>query len=210
MSQKTMAVAAVCLIGFAVSSHATPVLSFDIANGTLLNSAQSFSIGWSFTTSQQSTVIALDALDTGGPDGREVRLYDGLGTLIASATVMPSDPQEGSPLFHSHSIAPVTLTASSTYYIVQDVPGGTSAWFGVAAPVTVAEIAYDGPVSVEGLGLNPITDLAAGVLAPGYFGPNFDVAIPEPAAILAFGMGLTALGLVSRRQKPVRTRSSRG
>ncbi|HVZ07728.1 MAG TPA: DUF4082 domain-containing protein [Rhodopila sp.] len=196
------ALAAAAAFGFAASAQATPVLSFSTGTGTVLSSQQDFSVGWSFTTTQASTVVALDAYDP-GRSGTEVRLYDGLGTLVASAMVSTSDPTEGSPLFYSATLTtPVTLDANATYYVVQDLPAGLGAWFTVDTPVTESAITYGAPVSAIGLGMNPTTDLALGTLAPAYFGPNFDItAIPEPVSLLAFGSGIAGLAAIRRRKR---------
>ena len=78
-----------------------------------------FSAGWEFTTNQAIAVNALDAYDPTGTGS--VRLYNSVGTVLASATVTASDPTEGTPiLFYSHAIAPVTLAANTSYFIAQD------------------------------------------------------------------------------------------
>ena len=69
----------------------------------------------SFTTNQAITVVALDAYAVNAA-GNQVRLYDSTGTTLASATVLPTDPIEGSPTqFFSHAITPLSLAAGRTY-----------------------------------------------------------------------------------------------
>ena len=200
-----IAVTIALVAGPPVTVGATPVLSFTPGSGTTVNSAQDFSLGWSFTTSAQgsSIVVSLDALQPAA-NGSEVRLYNSIGTILASALVTNNDPQQGSPGFYSHAIPGVTLAANTTYFIVQDVPALTGALYQVTGITTNPAIAYGDPVGVSGLGGTPTTDLAAGALTPAYFGPNFDVVIPEPAGMAAVASGL--LGLAALRRRASNTR----
>jgi len=192
-------------LGLAASAQAAPVLSFTTGFQSIsVGSQQDYTVGWSFTAKTTSVVIALDALDP-GQTGQEVRLYQGDGTVIASAKVTTGDQQAGTPQFYSHPIAPVTLAANTTYYISQDLPAGLAAWAFVDAPVsTDPAISFEGAVGVLNIGGKPVTDeLSFSVLDPAYFGPNFDLAmssteVPEPADILAFAAGLAGLIFVRR------------
>jgi hypothetical protein len=154
-----------------------------------------YTLGWSFTTNQAFNVGALDAyqIDTGGS---QVRLYNATGTILASATVVSTDPVEGSPFsFYSQAISPVALAAGQTYYIAEDVGSGTGALVAGFGLTTDPAITYGSAVSANGLGNDPTTDVFGGGYDPGYFGPNFDIAtssVPEPATLTLFGIG--ALG----------------
>jgi hypothetical protein len=114
----TTAVMAFGIIGGTAPAAATPVLEFSSGppTGVPPSAGQALTGGWSFTTNRAITITALDALDpTGDGTAGAVRLYDGNGNVLASATVTTSDPQEGSPiLFYSHAIAPVTLAADTS------------------------------------------------------------------------------------------------
>ena len=85
-----------------------------------------YSLGWSFTTNQAITVTALDDLVSSIPSSgsADVRLYDGAGIVLRTATISTSDPVEGTgpAQFYSHAIAPVALAAGTTYYIAADFP----------------------------------------------------------------------------------------
>src|SRR4051812_16400721 len=101
MTHKASAVATTLVtLGLAASAQAAPVLSFSTGRQSIsVDSAQDYTVGWAFTTNTSSVVTALDALDP-GQSGQEVRLYQGNGTVIASAKVTTSDPQAGTPLFY--------------------------------------------------------------------------------------------------------------
>jgi hypothetical protein len=115
-----VAIAVLVTVGSAGVAWAGPVLEFTpTVTGELSSGDQSF--GWSFTTNKAIAVTALDALDpTGSGTAGTVRLYNGSGTVLASARVLTSDPREGSPLFYSQAISPVSLAANTTYCIAED------------------------------------------------------------------------------------------
>lgn len=123
-----------------------------------------------------------------------MRLYDGLGNVLASATITTSDPQEGSPVpFYSQAITPVLLAANTTYYIAEDWAATTTGYGLVTGLTTNSAITYDGAVSAFGQGNDPTTDINGGSDNPAYFGPNFDIStasVPEPSTLVG---GITAL-----------------
>jgi hypothetical protein len=93
-------------------AHASLIM--EIANSQdfadQMNGSPTYTLGWSFTTNQSISVIALDAYDIFG-DGF-VELYDSGGDVLASATLTASGAQEGSPtLFYTQAIRPVVSSA---------------------------------------------------------------------------------------------------
>jgi PEP-CTERM motif len=167
-------------------------------------------VGWSFTTTEAITVTTLDAYDPGA--GEQVRLYDGSGTTLASATVLPTDPTVGSPFaFYSQAITPVTLSANTTYYIAEDTTPSVNLYLAVSGLTTESSITYDH--GVYGIaGSNPLTDSPNGTMyySPDYFGPNFNgnvsltVSSPEPSTFLIAGLGGMAFLVYARRHRRVR------
>jgi hypothetical protein len=184
----------------AAPAIASPVLAF--TSGTQSTFATfTGSAGWYFSTNQAITVTALDTWVVGdGPTTPvTVRLYNSSLTILASATVGPSDPTSGSPTaFYSHAITPVNLAAGTTYYLAQDV---SLVDVSVTGLVTNPAINYLGGLRSAGT-VTPLTDGLGGVVAPAYFGPNFEIAsVPEPGTLYSLGAGLSVVVFLCRRRR---------
>jgi hypothetical protein len=143
------------------------------------------SAGSSFSTNDPVSVTALDAFDPTGSDG-QVRLYNGVGTVLASATVTTSDPQEGWPIpFYSQPITPVSLAAGETYYIAEDFAPSTTAYLLASGLTTDPEITYGGAVLALGQGQNPTTGFLMGIGNPANLARILTLPsrYPSPAAL---------------------------
>lgn len=188
----------------AVPAHAGLALEFTSGNPVHFTGANA-AVGWSFTTKQALSVTTLDAFDPGS--GLQVRLYDGSGTTLASATILATDPTVGSPIsFHSHAIAPVTLLANTTYYIAQDTTPSATFYIQVSGLTTDSSITYDGGV-VGSEGQNPTKDSPNGInyYTPDYFGPNFNIgpaaiSTPEPSTLVLAVSGALCFLVCSHRR----------
>ena len=200
---RTIAVATLALAALAMSANAAPVIEFSTSTVNAIVGGDG-SVGWSFQTNQAITVTALNVFDPTGTGN--VRLYDILGTVLASATLTTGNPLTGSPTpFYSASITPVSLAANTNYFIAQDTISGTTLLNYLTGTLTVdPAITYLGAVSAQGLGLNPVNDYFAQGFSPAWFGPNFEIArtgVPEPVALSIFGAGLLTAGAMRRRRK---------
>jgi hypothetical protein len=205
MMRRSILAAVFGLLAPAVA-RAGPVFEFT-STGTLTGS--DISLGFRFTTNQAISVVALDAHVVSAA-GSQVRLYDASGTTLASATVLPTDPMEGSPTsFYSHAITPVELQAGQTYYVAEDYAAGDppSLW-DITFTSVDPSVTYGAPVSEFGLGLNPMSNVFGFIVHDGLFGPNFDIAsVPEPStrvlvmAAMVFGPGSIWLSNRTRRSR---------
>jgi hypothetical protein len=195
-----IAAATALAIGGTAPARAVPVLEYTPDPNGNYTITGNVSAGWSFTTNEALDVVALDALDPTG-DGF-VRIYDASGNVLASATVTTADHVEGGPVaFYSHAISPVLLAANTLYYIAQDFsPNSTTFGLYDTGVTTDPAITYGAAVMGLDLGQTPTTDYFSGGYDSAYFGPNFDMtAVPEPASLTLFGLGLLGLRLVRRR-----------
>jgi len=170
---------------------------------------QDITVGWSFTTNESIAVTALGLWARTIPNGStSVRLYDGAGTVLASADVSTSDPLGGaSAQFFTHAINPVTLAGGATYYIAADIPGFHASNHGMIpyAPTGLTldpSVSYAGRVSSIGAGGTPTSDITGGPFV-GFLAPNFvaTAAVPEPSTAASLLVGGALLGLTSLRRR---------
>jgi len=178
----------------AAPACAGPISAVNFTGATSLPTGGDLSAGFSFTTNRP---ITIDALAAAFPlaNGMNVRLYNALGTIFATANVLPTDPTDGT--FNFHSITPVSLPIG-TFYVAADLVGGQPSYFLATGLTTDPAIAFDGEVESAGLGTLPTSDAQGGVFNPGYFGPSFEIqsassGVPEPSSsalllIGAFGL----------------------
>jgi hypothetical protein len=121
--------------------------------------------------------------------------------ILASAAVTSIDPTTGTPTaFAYQTISLVTLAADTTYYIAESVPvGGTIApvLYGVGDLMADSAITYDGNVYSESSGATPTSSV--GGFSDGFFGPDFNVTVPEPSTLAL--AALFGVGMLKRRRR---------
>jgi hypothetical protein len=182
------------------------------APGNTINTGNGFSLGWEFTANANLNVTDL-GIFTDGPriESHDVGIFNVGGTLIASTSVLTSDPTTGNFAYHALP-TPVTLTAGQAYWIMStsgiviDPDTGHADHY----TFTPTSITVDPALTYLQSGFTEGTSLAFPVTTDGtpdaFFGPNFVFAtdivavVPEPST--AFMAGTAGLfGIVAYRRR---------
>ena len=137
----------------------------------------SYSLGWKFSVGKSIRVTSLgfyDDLQDGLKQNHLVGIYDKTTKqLLASTTVLPSDPRTG--FFHFHDLAtPLVLTTGRDYYVVALT--GTERY-----AVNVTALTVDPAINFKGFAVDYNNDPASTLIYPtteqadinGDFGPTF-------------------------------------
>ena len=151
-----------------------------------------YSLGWRFQANSNLRVTALgfyDDLRNGLTASHEVGIFDYDNCqLLATATVSPSDPLEGSGFFRYHSITPVTLSAGHNYYVAGLTNDGDRYAISVSTMTPNSAINYWGFVIFGNTQETTTLRCPNGASAEGFkgdYGPNFkfgdSVAVPTPS-----------------------------
>jgi hypothetical protein len=175
-----LSVAVFSLLGAGSALCQDIALSFDSLGSGFNFNQGTFSLGWRFTANQDVSVSALgfyDANQDGLTTSHAVGIFDvETCTLLASTTVMPSDPLEG--FFRFHDIAPIVLPGGADYYIAS-VTGGEQ------YAVNVTTLNVNPAITFWGFAIFGNTQSTSQLLCPngpagmqgfkGDFGPSFKI-----------------------------------
>jgi len=171
----------------------TPAVEY-ATTGTNVDPRQ-FTVGYQFMTSVVFDVNALAYWVDGRGNSHQVGIWDSVGNLLVSTTVLSTDPTVGH--FQWHGIADLILPPG-TYTIGGEYLGNNDPFpMDAVGVVTVPGYTWLADEQILGPGLNYPTN------SSGTYGPNgilavdfsvvSGVAVPEPSTLLLLGAGLASL-----------------
>jgi hypothetical protein len=207
-SAASAAIAAAMTVALTPAGAQAAVVQQAITSVTNDNSpfSATFSVGWDFTVTAPITVTSLGKFQIGTPDDSDVGLYVEGGALLASTTVLTSDPSQTVSGFtvNYHDITPIVL-APGNYVIFGQTRA--SAFIETSLATTFAsQITWNkGVASGSGSAFDPLPSSAPASWPiensnpSRYFGPTFAFIVPEPASL---GMiGVAGLALAGHRRR---------
>ncbi|OAI50967.1 hypothetical protein AYO44_05250 [Planctomycetaceae bacterium SCGC AG-212-F19] len=181
------------ILWLAEPAHADFIAPFDLANVSSNNGVFSNSTrGYSFTLTDPITVGALGYYDntlengTGLTQSHLVSLWDSLGNLLGSATVLPTDTLLGHFRYHdlTQDNATFTLAAGPTY-IVGGYTNTGADYAATSATIVAQDPRVQNIVLLQHIGQNPPSFTASSFV--GTFGINSPSAVPEPTSLALLG-----------------------
>ena len=193
-------------IGFALAlSFASPAAAqispaFDYTSSSTLSDGRAYTLGFSFSLSQATTIDGLGYWTGGTLSSHQVGIWSSSGNLLASGTVSAADPLLGN--YRYDSISPLLLGAGN-YVIGGQFFGGLFP-SDLAGVTTAPNFTWTGDRQIQG-GFALPTEAYLTYGNQGIALVNFSIAqtnaVPEPATWAMMLIGFGAIGASLRRRK---------
>lgn len=212
MRLKTLSMAAslAAVVGiFPVNAIAalTPVWAYTSAT---VSGYDNLDLGYRFTATTDESILEVgwwDATGNGFNGAHVINVWSNAGTLLATTTLDLGTTDTLIDGFRFKSIAPLQLTAGSSYVI----SGSTTPADGWAGAGQIAGFQVNDPgitigpnASLYSYTTNPNIEPNSFFLGSEYAGPNFilgNSTIPEPATMSVLAVALAAVGMWRRRAR---------
>lgn len=201
----TVAAALLSTVSATAAQAVTIVPAVEYAGGDALTDSRPFTLGYSFSLSGPVSVNALGYLNDFLT--HQVGIWSSSGALLASTTVLGSDPVVGH--FQWHEIAALTLGPGDYVIGGEYLGNGNQINTNIRGVTTIPEYTYGTDLQIQGSGLNfPTLSTSGGYGPNGILNASFSVGeavapVPEPAtwAMMLIGFGIIGVGMRRPRQK---------